>query len=371
MRVLIFTSSAGTAHDAAAEALEQWLARIDPSIEVTVESILENASGAGRAAVDLYNWIQRHAPWLHQLYWRLCELEDLTKPGTVLAGRGHIRAVLERVRPDLLISTYPHTNRGHFAFARRVLRRLNQPVRCVICCTEVDGGFGFSRNWVSRQADRFWAITAEVAQEAQRRRTPASRIATLGPLLYPAYHQAEPAPLVLAGRPRLVLGTGGNGANNHVPLLEQLLPYGNALEVVALCGRRPEVRASIEAWAQAHPQLRVQALGFQGPEAMVALYRTAWALVARPGARTATEALVLGCPLIFNGIGSTMPQELLARRYFRNRGLETLIRRPADLSAVVAGWLQQPQRYQELRQRMRLHRLRCTPALVMEDLLHG
>ena len=368
MRVLIFTSSAGTAHDAAAEALVQWFGRCAPEAEVTVESILENASGAGRAAVDLYNWIQRRAPWLHQLYWRVCELEDLTKPGTVLAGRAYIRQVLERVRPELLISTYPHTNRGHFAFVRRVLKHR---VRCVICCTEVDGGFGFSRNWVSRQADRFWAITAEVAREAQRRHTPSARIATLGPLLYPAYHDAEPAPLQLGGRPRLVLGTGGNGANNHLALLEQLLPLGDQLEVVALCGRREAVRQQLQAWAAAHPQLPLQALGFQGPEAMVALYRSAWALVARPGARTATEALLLGCPLIFNVIGSTMPQELLARRYFQDRGLETVIRQPAELAAVVRTWLQQPERYQRLRRLMRLHRLPADPALVMEDLCHG
>jgi len=371
MRVLIFTSSAGTAHDAAAEALVQWLARLAPEVEVTVESILENASGAGRSAVDLYNWIQRRAPWLHQLYWRVCELEDLTKPGTVLAGRAYIRQVLERVKPDLLISTYPHTNRGHFAFARRVLRRLGQPVRCVICCTEVDGGFGFSRNWVSPKADRFWAITGEVAREARRRHTPASRIATLGPLLYPAYHAVEPAPVQWSGRPRLVLGTGGNGANNHLALLEQLLPLGEQLEVVALCGKRAVVREAIEAWAAAHPQLPVQALGFQGPEAMVELYRNAWAMVARPGARTATEALVLGCPLIFNVIGSTMPQELLARRYFQARGLDTVIHRPADLAAVVAGWLAEPARYQRLRRLLQLHRLRSDPQLVVEDLLHG
>jgi len=368
MRVLIFTSSAGTAHDAAAEALAQWLARLAPEVEVTVESILENASGAGRGAVELYNWIQRRAPWLHQLYWRVCELEDLTKPGTVLAGRGYIRAALERVRPDLLISTYPHTNRGHFAFARRVLKH---PLRCVICCTEVCGGFGFSRNWVSRKADRFWAITPEVAREARRHRTPASKIATLGPLLYPAYHQAQPAPLQLQGRPRLVLGTGGNGANNHLALLEQLLPLGDQLEVVALCGKRAAVREAIEAWAAEHPQLPLQALGFQGPEAMVELYRSAWAMVARPGARTATEALLLGCPLIFNVIGSTMPQELLARRYFQDRGLETVIRRPVDLGAVARGWLSDPARYQRLRRLMQLHRLPADPQLVVEDLLHG
>jgi UDP-N-acetylglucosamine:LPS N-acetylglucosamine transferase len=371
MRVLIFTSSAGTAHDAAAEALVQWFARTDPAVQVTVESILENASPAGRGAVGLYNWIQRQAPWLHQLYWRFCELEDLTKPGTVLAGRAYIRQVLERVRPDLLISTYPHTNRGHFAFARRVLRRLGQPVRCVICCTEVDGGFGFSRNWVSRRADRFWAITAEVAREARRRRTPSARIATLGPLLHPAYHDAQPAPLQLSGRPRLVLGTGGNGANNHLALLEQLLPLGDQLEVVALCGKRPEVRDQLEAWAAAHPQLLLTAQGFLGPEAMVALYRSAWAMVARPGARTATEALLLGCPLIFNVIGTTMPQELLARRYFQARGLEAVIRRPADLAAVVGSWLAEPARYQQLRRLLHLHRLPAAPELVMQDLLHG
>ena len=371
MRVLIFTSSAGTAHDAAAEALVQWMGRIDPSVEVVVESVLENASGAGRTAVDLYNWIQRRAPWLHQLYWRVCELEDLTKPGTVLAGRAYIRDLLERLRPDLLISTYPHTNRGHFPFAKRVLQRLGQPLRCVICCTELAGGFGFSRNWVSPRADRFWAITAEVAHEARRRRTAPGQIATLGPLLYPAYHDAAPAPLELPGRPRLVLGTGGNGANNHLALLEQLLPYGDRLEVVALCGRRAAMQHSLEAWAAAHPQLPLRALGFQGPEAMVALYRSAWAMVARPGARTATEALVLGCPLIFNVIGTAMPQELLALRYFHDRGLDTVMRRPAELAAVVGSWLAEPQRYALLRQRMQEHRLRCDPAAVVQDLLHG
>jgi UDP-N-acetylglucosamine:LPS N-acetylglucosamine transferase len=104
---------------------------------------------------------------------------------------------------------------------------------------------------------------------------------------------------------------------------------------------------------------------------MVALYRSAWAMVARPGARTATEALVLGCPLIFNVIGTTMPQELLARRYFQARGLEAVIRRPADLAAVVGGWLAEPSRYQQLRRLLHLHRLPAAPELVMQDLLHG
>ena len=139
---------------------------------------------------------------------------------------------------------------------------------------------------MGRRAHRFWAFTPGGARGARRRRTPSTRIATLGPLLYPAYHEAPPAPVVLAGRPRLVLGTGGNGANNHLALLEHLLPLGDQLEVVALCGKRAAVRQQLQAWAAAHPQLPLLAQGFLGPEAMVERYRRAWSIVARPGART-------------------------------------------------------------------------------------
>lgn len=369
LRVLIFTSSAGTAHDAAAEALEQWIRHRLPQAQVRVEAVLENASTAGRWAVALYNWIQRHAPWLHQLYWRLCELEDITKPGTVLAGRRHIRSLLEQLRPQLVISTYPHTNRGHFPYVKRLLRHLGQPVRCVTCCTELAGGFGFSRNWVSGRADLFWAITPEVAQEARRRGLADEQVCCWGPLLHPPYHGASPAPTLLRGRFRLVLGTGGNGANNHLALLEQLLPLGPELEVWVLCGRRRSLRQQIETWADCHPQLRVEAMGYQRPAAMVDLYRGAWALVARPGARTATEALVLGCPLIFNLIGGIMPQEQLALRYYRERQLETVIWRPAELAAVLAGWLADSESYQQLRFRMHQHRLQNDPGALLTELL--
>ena len=37
MRVLIFTSSGGTAHDAAAYALRDWMAQSRPEVEVRVD----------------------------------------------------------------------------------------------------------------------------------------------------------------------------------------------------------------------------------------------------------------------------------------------------------------------------------------------
>lgn len=221
---------------------------------------------------------------------------------------------------------------------------------------------------MSHKADLFWTLTEGVDQELRRRRFPAERTARLGPLLYPSYHEA-PAPVTPpGGLPLLVLGSGSNGANNHINLLEQLLPFSAAIEVVALCGRRQAALDSVTQWGEANPDLRVSALGFQGPEAMADLYRKAWAMVARPGARTATEALSLGCPLIFNHYGLTMPQELLAPRWFERHQLEVSIRRPADLASVVGGWLADPAEYQALRSRYAEHRLQSDPEQIVRAL---
>jgi processive 1,2-diacylglycerol beta-glucosyltransferase len=371
MRVLIVTSSGGTAHDAAAYALRDWLAELRPDVVVQVEHVLESVSTVYRGGVQLYNWIQRRQPRLHQLYWRFMELEDLWKPRTVLFGRSGLIRLLQQARPDVLISTHPHLNRGHFDLAKRVL---GPGLRCVICNTELDGGFGFSRNWVSQAADLHWTQTAEVSAEVTRRRRsmlrfPAARVQCLGPLLYPAFHRELSPQAAPAGRLKLVLASGSNGANNHLPLLEQLLPLADRLEVVALCGRRSEVQDSLQAWASRHPRLRLQVLGFQGPQQMAALYRSAWAHVARPGARTATEALVMACPLIFNCYSTLMPQELLAPRYFQSRGLELCIRRPADLVAIVQEWLDKPGQYAGLRQRYHQHRLGSDPQRLIDAVL--
>ncbi len=386
MRVLIYTSSSGTAHDAAAEAIAEWLKILAPKAEVTIDSVVENASSVGRAGTDLYNWIQRQAPWLHQIYWRLLEFEDHAKPGTVIYGHNYLVRTLKSQRPDLLISTHPHINRGHFDLAKRVV---GPQLRCVTCCTELDGGFGFTRNWVSPKADSFWAITEEVAQEVRSRGYPSERIAVLGPLLHPPFHDAqqptaqqpssEPSS---AGQtvthaletdstalPLLVLGSGSNGANNHQALLNALLPFAGRLRVVALCGKRAGVVEQLEDWARAHPGLTLRALGFQDPAEMVELYRGAWAMVARPGARTATEALALGCPLIFNRHGVLMPQELLALRYFQARDLERSIRKPCDLADHVGRLLDEPHAYQAWRERYLQARLSANPLAVVRFLL--
>ena len=356
MRVLIFTSSGGTAHDAAAYALKAWLQRWDPTGEVWVEHVLENSNSSYRAGVALYNWIQRHAPWMHQVYWRVMEWEDLIKPGTLLFGRSYVIRMLRHLQPDLLISTHPHINRGHFDLAKRVLPGL----RCITCCTELDGGFGFSRNWLTRRADVFWTLTREVSDDVRERGYGVLLAPVLGPLFDPVFEEVLERPLPDADNdqlPLLVLGAGANGANNHIDLLEVLKPLSGRIKVVALCGRRQAAFRQVQDWSAQNPRLQVHPMAFQGPAAMARLYKTAWAMVARPGARTATEALAAGCVLIFNGFGSTMPQELLALRYFQSRDIDRCIRQPEDLLMFCRHWLEHPEKYRQLKNRIQSNQL--------------
>jgi len=366
MRILIFTSSGGTAHDAAAYALQAWLRQWDPLGEVWVDHVLENASPVSRGGVALYNWIQRHAPWLHKIYWRLVEFEDLMKPGTITFGRTYVIRLLRRLQPDLLISTHPHINRGHFDLAQRVLPGL----RCMTCCTELDGGFGFSRNWLTRRSEAFWTQTSEVAAEVRRRGYRRMLTPVLGPLFDPRFlaelHSFTPEP---GNLPLVVLGSGANGANNHIRLLETLQSLAGCIRVVALCGKREEVKEKLKTWARDHPELMVEALGFQDPAGMARLYRRAWLMVARPGARTATEALASGCVLVFNGFGGFMPQEWLARSYFAARGLDLAIRRPKQLRPLLESLLAQPERYQALKQSLAENRLEGRPEAIRELVL--
>ena len=370
MRVLIFTSSSGTAHDAAAYAIKAWMHRWDPDGEVLVEHVLENSGWLMRGNIAFYNWIQCQAPWIHQIYWRVLEFEDVLKPGTLIAGRSYVIQLLRKIQPDLLISTHPHTNRGHFELARRVCPGL----RCIICCTELDGGFGFSRNWLTKRAEVLWTLTTEVSsymREQGYRSVPAQ---ALGPLFDPAFADelARPEQPANADQlPLLVLGAGANGANNHIQLLEALIPFVGRLRVVALCGRRASALSQIQQWAKKHPQLSLNCLGFQGPAAMADLYKQAWAMVTRPGARTATEALAAGSVLIFYGFGMTMPQELLARRYFQARQIDCCIRKPQDLAEVCLRWLDQPEQYNQLKSRVMRHQLFSDRESIRTLMFHG
>ena len=153
----------------------------------------------------------------------------------------------------------------------------------------------------------------------------------------------------------LLLSTSEHGAHNHSALLESLLAARRKLDldrvqVIALCGRKPETLERVRAWGQAHPALRLCAL--PRTERMALFMRIADAVVARPGTGTTSEAIMSGCPVIFNGLGGVMPQEFITVKYARRHDIAEELHRPTDLPNAVARSLNNPERLAQIRQRM-------------------
>jgi len=374
-RLLVLTSATGAGHDTHAAATAAWCARLyGGKVEVMIAHALEDSHALYRHGVAFYNLIQRRTPWFHHLYYNVVELMEVLNPGTVTLGRSAYVRLLEETRPDAILSVHDCLNRGYFELAREIL---GPGVQRATYCTEFEGGYGFSRNWVNPQGDFFFARTTEVGREAVRRGMDCRGAIVAGHWAPPSFYAEEENPHEVAtlrqkwglepDRFTLLLSTGGAAAQNHRTLLRALAPLGEKIQVIALCGRDEEARLELENWTARESPLTVRFLSFT--DLMPDLLRASSAAVARAGATTAGEALLAGCPVIFNGLGGMMPQELPTWRYFRARGLGTVALHAGAIRDQVASWLRDRSAFDALQERMRHHRDATTPASALGMLL--
>ncbi len=347
MRILVLTSSTGGGHDMRARALRDWATRTDiehGGHEVHIHQVLEETHPGYAFGVWLYNAIQRSMPRAHHVYFNFLEAAALHRRAGGIWGGKNFSARVAAYKPDVVVSTHAHLNHGFFALARAAAGR--DRIRCITYCGELSGGYGFSRHWVNPQADGFIAATGTTLKAALDLRFPRQGACVGGFLLRPAFYQS---PLDAAGRQAWVLGqlgmdpgkfllvlsTGANGANNHLALLRALerAGIGDPPQVVALCGRNQHSLRRIEKWAAQRPGWPIRAMG--PVEDMASLLQCASAVVARPGTGTTSEAIMCGCPVIFNGMGGIMPQESITLRYMSTRGTPKMIWRVADLPKIL------------------------------------
>lgn len=364
MRWLILTSSTGTGHNMRADSLRQWAAQVyGDSVEVRILHVLENTHALYKFGVELYNVIQRRAPRLHHLYFNYLEAASMHRRGSKIFGRDAFTRLVRDWRPDRVISVHAHTNHGFFDLARAALPE--KPPRCITYCGELFGGYGFSRHWVNPQADGFIGASSEVAAAALAAGTPEKNVLFGGFMLRAPFY----APLdeidrdadALAAELKLnrsaftvLLSTGLAGANNHLPILRQLAASGKKLQIVALCSKNEKVRAQIETFAAAHPALAIRALPHT--DRIPALKRLVSVVVARPGTGATSEAILLGTPLIHNGIGGIMPQELITVRYCRQHACARLGSSPREIAREILDLLANPGALATLRENLRAAR---------------
>ncbi|MBI5426175.1 MAG: glycosyltransferase [Opitutae bacterium] len=378
VRILILTSSTGAGHDARAQAFAEWcfeLYRHD--VDVRIEQMLEKSSTFFRWGVEFYNWIQKKSPWIHKAFFLFVELLSLLNRRSVSWGRRYYEKVLLDYRPHLIFSVHDCLNRGYFQLARKMLGA--DKVRCATYCGEFSGGFGYSVNWVEPTADLYISRTPTASDYAVKLGMPRERTRVRGHLMRPRAHlevlktaSAKRDYLVdtLELRPDLFtvfLATGGNGANNHLELLPRLLPYGDRVQAIVICGRNRDAYNDVLHWRNEHPELNCFVDGFS--EEVHLLLQVSDATVTRGGTTTCAKALHFECPIIFNAFGGVMPQEELTVKFFRNGHGAEIIRNADDFAALIKRWQETPQDYRELRERFLSLRYDEEPTTVITELV--
>ena len=343
LRILILSSSTGGGHDMRARSLRQWCEKCSPagSVEITQHQVLEDSSVLYRFGVGIYNWIQRHWPLLHHLYFNCLEFFHVSGRPRLLLGKARYKKLLEQTQPNIIVSVHAHTNHAFRVIAQETL----PGVHFVTYCGEMTGGYGFSRHWTDPGADAFIGATPEICQAAIAHKMPAERVYYKGFLLHPNFYldskddelKSNALAKNLDLNPKLftlLLSTGSNGAVNHSAFLKNLENSELRLQVIALCGHNHAAKSAIEKLSKGFRFLSVRALGQQ--DDMRPLMSVSDAIVARPGTGTTSESILAGCPILFNTIGGIMPQECITVRYMRARGMQSpLIRRPSDLSTLI------------------------------------
>ena len=114
------------------------------------------------------------------------------------------------------------------------------------------------------------------------------------------------------------------------------------------------MRARIERFAAARPSLTIRALGHT--DRIPALKRLASVVVARPGTGATSEAILLGTPLIHNGIGGVMPQELITVQYCRQHACARIGATARDIAREIIDLVEKPAALAALKEQLLLAR---------------
>ena len=376
VRLLILTSSTGGGHDARAGAFSEW-ARRHPELGVETETFspLEASGPHYRFGLDLYHLVQVHWPRAHHLYFAFLEHAALHSRRWKLLGVRPYVDKLQDFRPDWVLSVHPHLNRGFLDLAREVLGA--RRIRTGTYCTELDGGYGFSRHWVNPASDAWIGATEPACAHARSLGMPAERSLVGGFVLRPDFYRPEADETqrraflhesfgIETDRPTLLLATGAAGANNHLAFLDVLDRAGLPLQVLALCAHRAPLLERLRSWKPRRSGISLTALPYT--REMPRLLRAVDALVSRGGSCTTSESIRSGCPLIVNALGGAMPQERVTLRYLERFGLGRQVRRASDLPVAVGGALE-PGEAERERKRMAEALPPGDPRQILENLL--
>lgn len=330
MRVLILTADIGAGHDLPAELLADAIRARRPDAEVTVADGLEAMGpflhAIGRRGAET---ILEHAQAVFELQYVLLSILPptrwLAKRLLALVGRRGLLRLIARMRPDVIVSTYPGTT--EILGALRAAGRLRTP--CVAAITDLAA----LHYWAHSGIDVHLVIHEESRAEVLEVAGPRAEVRHVRGLSRPEF---EDPPSRAAARRRLglpergpvVLVSGGGWGMGDVAGAARIARSLGAY-VVCLCGTNAGLRARLERAFAADASVRVE--GFT--DAMCAHLAAADVLVHSTAGLTVLEAQMCATWAISYGWG--VAHIRANNRAYARFGLAAVAVSPAALEAEL------------------------------------
>jgi len=331
-RVLILTASVGEGHDLPARLLAERLRAEDPGAEVVVEDGL-------RAMGRVFVLVSERAPGVifHRLRWLwdaafwvfvgARSSRRLTRSLVHTFGARGVLRLVDRVRPDVVVSVYPVTT--------EVLGALRREGRLAVPAVAVITDLAMMHYWAAPGIDLHLVTHSESTDEVRDVAGQAARVVVVKGLVRPEFEAQRDrdearAALGLPLEAHVVLVSGGGwGVGDLTGAIDAALAVEDSL-VVCLTGRNESVRTRVE--DRYGTERRVRAVGFT--EQMSDWLAAADVLVHSTGGLTVLEAAIRGCPTISYGWGRG---HLRANNEaFSRHGLAEVVGRRDELRVAIA-----------------------------------
>ncbi|MEJ2217450.1 MAG: glycosyltransferase [Gemmatimonadota bacterium] len=289
--ILIASTSAGTGHVHAAEAVRAALLERDPHARVEHVDVLRLAPSWVRALYSGgFELVASRAPWLwRELYQRTNGAHDVARWGAAA------RHLLFRAFQDVLSrGDWSAVLCTHFLPCQLAAGEPGAPPFALVVTD-----FTLHRYWVQPQVKRYFTATRALADDV-RRRVRGVRADATGIPVNPFFLRALPRAAARVSldldpeRPVALVMGGGMGVGVVESALGVLSADVPGLQVVAVTGHNERARARLSEQGLPPGRLRVFGQVDRVPDFMAA----ADVVVTKPGGLTISEALALGRPLL-------------------------------------------------------------------------
>ncbi|MBV9848018.1 MAG: glycosyltransferase [Kutzneria sp.] len=327
----------GEGHNAAGRALHAAAQCVWPSCRIEWLDVLEvMGAGSGPLFRRVYVTSVQRLPWLYDAFYRAVRRYRWLAVASkrvigAWAGR-RLAPHLDRIRPDLVLSTYPMASSG-LEWLRRH-RGWDVPTGAWV------SDFAPHPSWVHADLEMN-LVMHQIAVAAAVAGVPGARVLATAPPVDSCFRPGDRAGArrrwqVPAGVFLAVVTCGSLGFGRVDRSVRELLDADTAAMVIVVAGRNAPLRRRLA--ERLAGQNRVRVLGWV--EDMAALMVAADVVVTNAGGLTALEALACGRPLIMHypiaGHGRANA-ELMARA-----GLAAVCARPGELAELVRRLREQP-----------------------------